>query len=119
LCYLIGLTFAAKKEHLGRLENSWPLAFLAVPLIYGIYLAMAQVMVILPLALFAAWALFALRLLRRRKPGDVPRAVIGLIAGISLLDAILLSGAGHILFACLAVTAFVITLALQRWITGT
>jgi 4-hydroxybenzoate polyprenyltransferase len=41
--------------------------------------------------------------LRRRKPGDVPRAVISLIAGIALLDAILLSGAGHILFACLAV----------------
>ncbi len=119
LCYLIGLTYAAKKEHLGRLENSWPLAFLAVPVIYGIYLAPAQPAVLLPLALLAAWALYALRLLRRRNPGDVPRAVISLIAGISLLDAILLSGAGHILFACLAVAAFVITLALQRWITGT
>src|SRR6267142_5935186 len=30
LCYLIGLTYAAKKEHLGRLENIWPLAFLAM-----------------------------------------------------------------------------------------
>ncbi len=119
LCYLIGLTYAAKKEHLGRLENSWPLAFLAVPLIYGIYLAPAQPAVLLPLALLAAWALYALRLLRRRNPGDVPRAVISLIAGISLLDAILLSGTGHILFACLAVAAFAMTLALQRWITGT
>ena len=119
LCYLIGLTYAAKKEHLGRLENIWPLAFLAAPVIYGIYLALAQPAVVLPLVLLVAWASYALWLLRRRKPGDVPRAVISLIAGISLVDAILLSGSGHILFAGLAVAAFTITLALQRWITGT
>jgi len=119
LCYLIGLTYAAKKEHLGRLENIWPLAFLAAPVIYGLYLALAQPAVVLPLVLLVVWASYALWLLRRRKPGDVPRAVISLIAGISLVDAILLSGAGQYLFACLAVTAFAITLALQRWITGT
>ena len=119
LCYLIGLTYAAKKEHLGRLENIWPLAFLAVPVIYGIYLAPAQPVVVFPLLLLAAWAFYALWLLRRRKTGDVPRAVVSLIAGISLLDAMLLTGAGHILFAWLAVAAFVITLALQRWISGT
>jgi hypothetical protein len=62
---------------------------------------------------------YALWLLRRRKPGDVPRAVVSLIAGISLLDAMLLAGAGYVLFAWLAVVAFVITLALQRWISGT
>jgi 4-hydroxybenzoate polyprenyltransferase len=119
LCYLIGLTYAAKKEHLGGPENVWPLVFLAVPVIYGIYLATAQPMVVLPLVLLAAWALYALRLLRRRKPGDVPRAVVSLIAGISLLDAMLLAGAGQFLFAWLAVAAFVITLMLQRWISGT
>ena len=119
LCYLIGLTYAAKKEHLGRLENIWPLAFLAVPVIYGIYLAPAQPAVVLPLLLMTAWAFYALWLLRRRKPGDVPRAVVSLIAGISLLDAMLLTGSGHVMFACLAAVAFVITLALQRWISGT
>ena len=119
LCYLIGLTFAAKKEHLGCLENAWPLACLAVPVVYGIYLAPAQPMVVLPLVLLTAWALYALWLLRRRKPGDVPRAVVSLIAGISLLDAMLLAGGGHLVFAGLAIAAFVTTLALQRWISGT
>lgn len=119
LCYLIGLTYAAKKEHLGRLDGIWPLAFLAVPLIYGIYLAKALPVVALPLLLLASWVFYALWLLRRRKPGDVPRAVVSLIAGISLLDAMLLAGAGYILFAWLAAAAFVITLALQRWISGT
>jgi len=119
LCYLVGLTYAAKKEHLGRLENSWPLVFLAVPLVYGLYLATSQPMVVWPLALAAAWAAYAVWLLRRRKRGDVPRAVVSLIAGIAVLDAMLLAGAGHFLFAWLALAAFVITLALQRWISGT
>ncbi len=88
-------------------------------MIYGLYLALAQPVVLLPLLLLVAWASYALWLLRRRRPGDVPRAVISLIAGISLVDSILLSGAGYILFACLAVAAFAITRALQRWITGT
>jgi 4-hydroxybenzoate polyprenyltransferase len=36
LCYLIGLTYTAKQEHLDRLGNAWPLAFLVVPVAYGI-----------------------------------------------------------------------------------
>ena len=119
LCYLIGLTYAAKKEHLGRLENIWPLAFLAVPLVYGVYLAMAQPIVVFPLAALAAWTLYALSLLRRRKPGDVPRAVVSLIAGISILDAMLLAGAGAVMLAWFAIAAFGVTLALQRWVSGT
>ena len=119
LCYLIGLTFAAKKEHLGRLDSFWPLAFLAAPLLYGIYLTLAQPVVVLPLILLAAWMSYALWLLRRRNPGDVPRAVVSLIAGISLLDAILLAGTGAYVLAACAIVAFGITLALQRWISGT
>ena len=119
LCYLIGLTYAAKKEHLGRLENIWPLAFLAVPLIYGIYLALSQPMVVLPLAALTAWVIYALSLLRRRKPGDVPRAVVSLIAGISILDAMLLTSAGAVMLAWFSIAAFGATLTLQRWVSGT
>jgi len=36
-----------------------------------------------------------------------------------LLDAMLLAGHGHVLFAGLAGIAFIATLALQRWISGT
>lgn len=119
LCYLIGLTYAAKKEHLGRLENIWPLAFLAVPLIYGIYLSLSQPMVVLPLVALTAWVVYALSLLRRRKPGDVPRAVVSLIAGISVLDAMLLTSVGAVMLAWLAIAAFGATLVLQRWVSGT
>ena len=119
LCYLIGLTYAAKKEHLGTLDNFWPLAFLAVPVVYGIYLALARPAAFLPLLIFAGWMLFALKLLRRRAKGDVPRAVVSLIAGIALLDATILAGFGNWALAVLAVGAFALTLFLQRWVSGT
>jgi 4-hydroxybenzoate polyprenyltransferase len=119
LCYLIGLTYAAKKEHLDRLDGFWPLAFLAVPVVYGITLSLAQGAAWLPLAAFAAWIAFALKLLVRRRPGDVPRGVVSLIAGISLLDAVLLAGHGAPGLAVLAAGAFVLTLVLQRWVSGT
>lgn len=120
LCYLIGLTYAAKQEHLNRLGAAWPLAFLAVPVVYGASLVPAMPLVLLPLGLLLAWILYALFLLRRRSKGDVPRAVISLIAGISLVDAVLLSGSGApFFFATLAFGAFLLTLALQRWVSGT
>lgn len=119
LCHLIGLTYIAKQEHLDRIGSLWPLAFLAVPVLYGLVLAMAAPAVWPPLALYVGVLVFALRLLRRRARGDVPRAVVLLIAGMSVLDAVVLAGSSHGLAAALAAAAFVLTLALQRWVSGT
>jgi hypothetical protein len=119
LCYLIGLTYTAKQEHLDRLGNAWPLAFLVVPVAYGIWLVLRQSVAVLPLLLFTGWTVFALWLLPRRGPGDVPRAVVRLIAGIALLDSVILAGHGASLLAGLALVAFVLTLSLQRWVSGT
>jgi 4-hydroxybenzoate polyprenyltransferase len=75
---------------------------------------------VLPLfAFFLAWMAYALALLRRRQRGDVPRAVVSLIAGISLLDAVILAGHGAFPAALAAVAAFGLTLGLQRWVSGT
>jgi hypothetical protein len=38
---------------------------------------------------------------------------------MSLLDSVVLAGNGQILPAALAILAFVLTLALQRWVPGT
>jgi 4-hydroxybenzoate polyprenyltransferase len=119
LCHLIGLTYAAKQEHLGQLDSIWPLGFLAVPIVYGLVLAVASPGTLLLVLAFAAWVVYAVRLLLRRAKGDVPRAVVSLIAGISLLDAVILGGHGHWAAAMLAIGAFLLTLAMQRWISGT
>ena len=119
LCHLIGLTYIAKQEHLDRIGALWPLGFLAVPLLYGLLLALSAPAAWLPLLLYAAVLAFALNRLRRRARGDVPRAVVTLIAGMSVLDSVLLAGAGHLLPAALAVAGFGLTLALQKWVSGT
>jgi hypothetical protein len=119
LCHLIGLTYIAKQEHLNRMGHLWPLGFLALPLIYGLVLTASVALVWVPLVLYAGMLVYALTRLRRRAPGDVPRAVVTLIAGMSLLDGIVLGGGGHVHASALAIGAFGLTLALQRWVSGT
>ncbi len=119
LCYLIGLTYVAKQENLGQVRNLWPLAFLAAPLVYGAVLGLHAPLVWPYLALLVAWILVALRFIRRRGPGDIPRAVVSLIAGIALVDAVLVAGAESHLPALLAVVGFGLTLVLQRFVAGT
>lgn len=120
LCYLIGLTYIAKQEHLGRIGNLWPLLFLALPVLWGARESFAggSVVVVLWLIL-VAWVLFALSFLKRRRPGDVPRAVGNLLAGICLWDAMVVAAAGQSTAALFAVACFVVTLVLQRFIAPT
>ena len=119
LCYLIGLTYVAKQETLGEVKNLWPLLFLAAPVVYGAKLAFADLAAAPLWLLFVLWVGIALWFLWRRQPGDVPRAVVSLIAGISLLDAVLIAGAGAFGVAWLAGLGFVLTLLLQRFVAGT
>jgi 4-hydroxybenzoate polyprenyltransferase len=119
LCHLIGLTYIAKQEHLDRIGRLWPIGFLALPLLYGAWLASATPLAAVPLVLYAAVLALALGLLRRRRPGDVPRAVVTLIAGMSLFDSVVLAAAGQPGAAALAAAAFALTLALQKWVSGT
>jgi hypothetical protein len=119
LCHLIGLTYIAKQEHLDRIDGLWPLAFLALPVAYGVLLAAATPAAWLLLLPYIAVLLFALNRLRRRARGDVPRAVVTLIAGMSVLDGLVLAGAGLLLPGLLALAGFGLTLLLQKWVAGT
>ncbi len=119
LCYLIGLTYVAKQENLGKVENLWPLVFLAAPVAYGAWLSSQNLAVGFFWLLFTGWMLVALWFLRRRAKGDIPRAVVSLIAGISLLDALLIAGTGSYALAAFALAGFGVTLFFQRYISGT
>ena len=117
--YVVGLTYAAKKEAYNDLGNAWPLAVLALPVLVVLWMSggSAAPLVIL-LGLLAVMG-FALSRLFRRAPGDVPVAVVTLIAGIALYDAALIAAAGHLVLAGLAVAGFAATLVLQRVAAGT
>jgi len=119
LAYIIGLTYAAKQEAYDRLDRAWPLAVLAIPLLYALTQTGPGMLGLLIWAGLLVVVLIALRLLFRRNPGDVPRAVVTMIAGISLYDAVLIAGMGHAGLALLAVAGFALTLLLQRVVSGT
>ena len=117
--HVVGLTYAARQEAYDRVDRAWPLAVLAAPVLIGLWFALADPFALLLLAVYLGWSLWALRYLFRRRKGDVPRAVVGLIAGISLYDATLIAAAGAPLLAGLAALGFLATLALQRVAPGT
>ncbi len=119
LSHLIGLTYLAKQETLGRVANLWPLLFLGASIVYGVALIVRE-----PIATFFWLLLLAsigasLRFTMRRGPGDIPRSVMILIAAISLLDALLIAGQNMGGLALLAACGFLATLAAQRYVKGT
>jgi 4-hydroxybenzoate polyprenyltransferase len=119
LAHVVGLTYAARQEAYDRIDRGWPLAVLAVPLVYSLLRAAAAPPALLFWLALAVVTAVALRFLFRRSRGDVPRAVVTLIAAISLYDATLIAAAGHFGLGLLAALGFALTLALQRLVSGT
>ncbi|MEY4546256.1 MAG: hypothetical protein RL685_2451 [Pseudomonadota bacterium] len=119
LCHLIGLTYAAKQEALNRLSRAWPLWFLAAPLLYAASLAPAQPLIWPFLLLTVAWDVYALRFLRSGPQRSVPQAIVRLIAGIALIDALSIAATGAFGWALVAVALGLLTRLLQRYIPGT
>jgi len=127
LAYLIGLTYTAKQEHLGKVSSLWPLGFLVVPVAFGLFFAPLSLGVWVTVAVLALWISYCLRLIIRRQRGDIPKAVTGLIAGIALVDMLLITVAGThmntetlpIWLVSLPFIAFSLTLFFQRYIAGT
>ncbi|UQN08648.1 UbiA family prenyltransferase [Deinococcus sp. QL22] len=120
--YIVGLTYIAKTERQTHLARYWPVALLALPAIYfALTLSAAPS---LPgyglLAGFLLWVAYSLTSLYNPRHRNVGRTVGNLIAGVSLLDALVLfhQRAPYELLL-LALSAFVLTLFWQRFIKGT
>jgi 4-hydroxybenzoate polyprenyltransferase len=118
LCYLVGLTYAAKQEDLKQPGHLWPLLFLAAPFVYGLPIAAELGAGLLIYVALLAAVVYAVSLMMRRGPANFPRVVSVLIAGICLLDGLFIAGAGQPLFAMLASFGFALTLLLQRSVSG-
>ena len=119
LAYLVGLTYVAKQEGFGAVRNLWPLAFLFLPFAYAVPALAAGALPLLLFVALAAWVAYALGFVRGGARRSVPRATVSLIAGIALLDALLIAWAGASGLALTAVACFALTVAGQRWISGT
>jgi len=115
LGYIIGLTFIAKQEGTPGVLARWPLLLLVLPaVVYAFHVPLGWTAV-LPVLLLG-WVVLCYGWLRR---GQVGLAIGRLIAGVALLDAVLLASAGWNVGALVALALFVLTLILQRWVRGT
>jgi hypothetical protein len=119
LCYLIGLTYAAKQEDLKQPGRLWPLAFLAAPFVYGLPIAAGSAVGLVVYAALLAAVVYALSFMTRPGRTNIPRVVSVLISGVCLLDALFIAGANQPLVALLAALGFPLTLLFQRSIPGT
>ncbi|MEM7156005.1 MAG: UbiA family prenyltransferase [Myxococcota bacterium] len=119
LLYVLGLTFAAAHENTNALVRYGPLAGLWSPAVVTWSLVLGPMLVKGLFAGFCLWVLRCLRLVRGRASGSIRTGIISLIAGIALVDALLVAHAGRPDLIPFAVLAFGATLALQRLVSGT
>ncbi len=119
LAHVVGLTYAAKQESLDRIDRLWPLAVLAFPLVVALPWAGTDGMALAACIVLALADVIAVEGLRRRStPRAVPRAVSRLIAGISLVDALLIAAISPTV-ALICWLGFALTRFLQRFVPGT
>jgi hypothetical protein len=119
LAYVLGLTFVAAHENRATLVRAAPLIGIAAPLVVGLPLLRGPLPHVALLLGCGLWLLRSLRLARGGSSRSIRSGVVSLIAGISLVDAVLIARHGHTGLALLAILAFVATLRLQRRIAGT
>jgi 4-hydroxybenzoate polyprenyltransferase len=128
LLYVVGLTHVARFENASAVGRTWPTLALFAPVLVVLVttdFARAAPARIATLALVGAahlvWTVRALAIALRGGKGAIPRAVVALIAGISLVDAVFVaSRAPHEELAlAVALSAFALTLLFQRWVRGT
>ncbi len=118
--YIVGLTHIARFENGTVVDRAWVAAFVLSPLAVAAptVIARRSVWPALCFALLLGWCLRSMSFALRGK-GQIPRAVVSLIAGASLVDALFISLHGAPLLVVAPLGAFLLTLKWQRKIPGT
>jgi 4-hydroxybenzoate polyprenyltransferase len=102
--YLVGLAYVTKQE------NPWPVALIALPLIH--FFRGANLIVTI---LFVGWVIYALSFLIET-PRRVQNSVVSLTAGISIVDAMIISTvSGQTTLVLYAVGGFLLSCLFQKF----
>jgi len=114
--YIVGLTYISKTESRPGLTRYWPALLLVLPAVYAA--AQSGALPVLALVLgFVGWTLYSASFVYVRR--QIGGAVARLIAGVSLVDALVLAVTGALGGVVVALLAFALTLFLQRYVRGT
>ena len=119
LFYIVGLTFIAKSETGDSFTKYWPAVVLFAPAVYfGAQLLDTPAWLLL-VTVFVGWVAFSISFIYRKANRSIGGAIVRLIAGVSLFDALALATTGATTGVFLALCAFAITLFFQQYIKGT
>lgn len=120
--YVVGLTHVARFENASAVGRIWPSVLVFSPVALALLQPIARVHAGKPMLLVAlvsiGWSLYALRF-AREGGRSIGRAVVSLIAGISLVDAVFAASREGLVLAAASVGCFLLTLGGQRAIRGT
>jgi len=119
--YIVGLTHIARFETGKVVDRAWVSAFVLSPLVVASPAVITQraALPALCFLLLLGWSLRSMSFALRGGKGHIPRAVVSLIAGASLVDALFISLHGNPYFVLAALGTFLLTLKWQRKIPGT
>lgn len=119
-CYLIGLSYLARRESAPGLIRHWPLGLLAAPLVLAFIVndGYHREKALLASAIVGLWALRCLRPTLWQSPPDIGKTVAGLLAGICLVDLLAVANQPPQVSAGFLV-CFVLALVLQRFVPAT
>jgi 4-hydroxybenzoate polyprenyltransferase len=119
--YIVGLTHVARFENGSALQRAWVAAFVLAPLVVSVTPIVTQQSALGALCFLAllGWSLRSMSFALRGGRGNIPRAVVSLIAGVSLVDALFIALHGPAYGVLAAFGCFLLTLRWQRHIPGT
>lgn len=119
--YVIGLTHIARFENGSVVDRTWVSLFVLAPLLASAPTIVGQRNWLAALCFLAllGWSLRSMSFALRGGKGQIPRAVVSLIAGIALGDALFIALYGSPFGVLAALGCFLLTLKWQRQIPGT
>jgi 4-hydroxybenzoate polyprenyltransferase len=119
--YIVGLTHIARFETGKVMDRAWVAAFVLSPLLAALpsLLAAPSLLPALCFVLLLGWSIRSMSIALKGGPRQIPRAVVTLIAGVSLVDALFIALHGQPFGVLAALGAFLLTLKWQRRIAGT
>lgn len=119
--YIVGLTHIARFENGSAVDRTWVGAFVLSPLVVSAPAIVHQRNWLAALCFLGllGWSLRSMSFALRGGKGQIPRAVVSLIAGASLVDALFIALHGTPFGVLAALGCFLLTLKWQRRIPGT
>lgn len=117
--YILSLTWIARSESNFQLRSIAPAVLPFLPVAYFLWVGNLSILVMGSASIYVLWTLYSLRFVYRLSSRNIGQAIGHLIAGVSLLDAMVLASQGTQPGVLVAFGCFGLTLFFQRFIKGT